>query len=101
MHNSVSSAKTSLHTFARISFYNFHSFKEKSPHDGDSGQLSAFPQSAVCQSKPHSPAQSGSLYLLALRDPRGLRATEENARSQRRLDSLRRNILGEEAIIES
>lgn len=44
MHNSLSSAaKTLLHTLARISFYNFPSFKEKSPHKGDSGRLSAFP----------------------------------------------------------
>ena len=46
MHNSLSSAaKTLLHTLARISFYSFPSFKEKSPHKGDSGQLSAFPPS--------------------------------------------------------
>lgn len=44
MHSSLSSAaKTLLHTLARISFYSFPSFKEKSPHKGDSGRLSAFP----------------------------------------------------------
>ena len=46
MHSSLSSAKTLLHMLARISFYNFPSFKEKAPHSGDSGQSSTFSHSA-------------------------------------------------------
>ena len=42
MHSLRSSAKTLLHLLARISFYNFPSFKEKAPHSGDSGQSSTF-----------------------------------------------------------
>ena len=46
MHSSLSSTKTLLHVLARISFYNFPSFKEKAPHSGDSGQSSTFSRSA-------------------------------------------------------
>lgn len=98
IHNSLSSAKTSLHTFARISVYNFHSFKEKSPHNGDSGQLSAFPPNVGCHTPSLTPAQAGSLYLQNSW-PRS-QGHKENAGAKCR-DFLRRNILGEEDIIES
>ena len=63
MHSLRSSAKTLLHMLARISFYNFPSFKEKAPHSGDSGQSSTFSYCSDYQSQLLLP------YLLAPWNP--------------------------------